>query len=201
MSNVASKYQIDTPENREFLRTNAEGLLRFGHRFPSPGGGSYYLGDDGTPWKERPRETWITSRMCHVYSIGTFLSHPGSEELADAALKGLRGELHDTENGGWYSGRTADDGIMPGKACYAHAFVILAASSAVLAERPGAQELLDEALALYDKRFSRSMTSASGMRRKASPVTPGIRNLRSSTVIAASMPTCTPWRRFLPRRM
>ena len=153
MSNVASKYQIDTPENREFLRTNAEGLLRFGHRFPSPGGGSYYLGDDGTPWKERPRETWITSRMCHVYSIGTFLSHPGSEELADAALKGLRGELHDTENGGWYSGRTADDGIMPGKACYAHAFVILAASSAVLAERPGAQELLDEALALYDKRF------------------------------------------------
>ena len=153
MSNVASKYQIDTPENREFLRTNAEGLLRFGHRFPSPGGGSYYLGDDGTPWKERPRETWITSRMCHVYSIGTFLSHPGSEELADAALKGLRGELHDTENGGWYSGRTADDGILPGKACYAHAFVILAASSAVLAERPGAQELLDEALALYDKRF------------------------------------------------
>ena len=138
MSNVASKYQIDTPENREFLRTNAEGLLRFGHRFPSPGGGSYYLGDDGTPWKERPRETWITSRMCHV---------------ADAALKGLRGELHDTENGGWYSGRTADDGILPGKACYAHAFVILAASSAVLAERPGAQELLDEALALYDKRF------------------------------------------------
>ena len=153
MSSVASKYQIDTPENRDFLRTNAEGLLRFGHRFPSPGGGSYYLGDDGTPWKERPRETWITSRMCHVYSIGTFLSHPGSEELADAALKGLRGELHDTENGGWYSGRTADDGIMPGKACYAHAFVILAASSAVLAERPGAQELLDEALALYDKRF------------------------------------------------
>ena len=153
MSNVASKYQIDTPENREFLRTNAEGLLRFGHRFPSPGGGSYYLGDDGTPWKERPRETWITSRMCHVYSIGTFLSHPGSEQLADAALKGLRGELHDTENGGWYSGRTADDGILPGKACYAHAFVILAASSAVLAERPGAQELLDEALALYDKRF------------------------------------------------
>ena len=42
---------------------------------------------------------------------------------------------------------------MPGKICYAHAFVILAASSALLAGRPGAKELLDEALATYDKHF------------------------------------------------
>ena len=42
---------------------------------------------------------------------------------------------------------------MPTKQCYAHAFVILAASSALLAGRPGAKELLDEALALYDLRF------------------------------------------------
>ena len=171
---MQAKYQIDTTENREFLRSNAEIILNFGHRFPSPGGGSYYLGDDGTPWKDRPRETWITSRMCHVYSIGTFLGHPGSEELADAALKGLRGELHDAVNGGWYSGRTADDGILPGKACYAHAFVILAASSAVLA-------------------------SASGMRKRASPAIHGIRNSRSLTAIAASTPTCTPWRLSLQR--
>ena len=40
-----------------------------------------------------------------------------------------------------------------GKVCYAHAFVILAASSALLAGRPGAKELLDEALATYDKHF------------------------------------------------
>ena len=60
---MQAKYQIDTTENREFLRSNAEIILNFGHRFPSPGGGSYYLGDDGTPWKDRPRETWITSRM------------------------------------------------------------------------------------------------------------------------------------------
>ena len=86
MSSTQKKYEIDTPQNRQFLKENAEGLLQFGHRFPSPGGGSYYLGDDGTPWKERPRETWITARMCHVYSLGTFLGHPGSGELADAAL-------------------------------------------------------------------------------------------------------------------
>ena len=153
MGTTQKKYQIGTAENRAFLAESAESLLRFGHRFPSPEGGSYYLGDDGTPWKDRSRETWITARMCHVYSLGVFLGHPGSEKLADAALKGLRGELHDAENGGWYSGRTAEGGILPGKQCYAHAFVILAASSALLARRPGAKELLDEAVALYDKRF------------------------------------------------
>lgn len=147
------KYQIDTEENKAFLQQIRDELLQFGHRFPSPGGASYYLGDDGTPWKDRPRETWITSRMVHVYSIGAFLGHAGSEELIDAALRGLLGELHDDVNGGWYAGRTADGGILPNKACYAHAFVILAGTSALLADRPGARELLEEALTVYDQKF------------------------------------------------
>lgn len=150
---MLQRYQIDTEENKIFLKKMRDGLLNFGHRFPSPGGGSYYLGDDGTPWVDRPRETWITSRMAHVYSIGSFLGHEGSEELVDAALKGLLGELHDKKNGGWYAGVTADGDILPNKQCYAHAFVILAATSAFLAGRDGAKELLDEALKLYDERF------------------------------------------------
>ena len=147
------KYQIDTEENKEFLKEIREDLLNFGHRFPSPGGSSYYLGDDGTPWKDRNRETWITSRMTHVYSIGTFWGHEGSEALADAGLKGLRGELRDRENGGWYAGLTPEGAPLPNKQCYAHAFVILASSSAFLAGREGAKELLEEALKLYDLRF------------------------------------------------
>ncbi|MBQ7534290.1 MAG: AGE family epimerase/isomerase [Stomatobaculum sp.] len=147
------KYQLDTSDNKEFLRRNAENLLRFGHRFPSPEGSAYYLGDDGTPWKDRPRETWITSRMVHVYCLGTLLGHPGSEDLADAALSGLMGELHDKIHGGWYAGRAADGSILPGKQCYAHAFVILAASSALLCGRPGAEKLLKEALDTYDRWF------------------------------------------------
>ncbi len=148
-----SKYEINTKENREFLKASCEDLLNFGHRFPSPNGGSYYLGDDGTPWKDRNRETWITCRMAHVYSLGLMLGHEGSGELADAALKGLKGELHDEKNGGWYAGVTPEGGIVPNKQCYAHAFVILAASSALTAGRPGAKELLEEALAVYDRHF------------------------------------------------
>ena len=119
------QYEIDTAENRKFAEELREDLLSFGHAFPSPEGGAYYLGDDGTPWKDRPRETWITCRMAHVYSMGVMLGHKGSGELADAALKGLMGELHDDENGGWYAGRTKDGGILPDKQCYAHAYIYL----------------------------------------------------------------------------
>lgn len=146
-------YQLNTGENRSFLAELRQNLLNFGRRFPSPGGSSYYLGDDGTPWPDRGRETWITSRMAHVYSIGTLLGDAQAAPLADAALKGLRGELHDGAHGGWYAGLNADGSVMPTKQCYAHAFVMLAASSALLAGRPGARELLDDALAVYDLRF------------------------------------------------
>ncbi len=147
------KYVIDTDENREFLRKNAESLLEFGRKFPSPGGGSYYLGDDGTPIKTKNRETWITCRMAHVYSIGTMMGDESCRNLAEAAIRGLLGELRDDKNGGWYAGLTADNEIVPSKQCYAHAFVILAASSAMLAGIDGAQELFDAALSTYDEFF------------------------------------------------
>ena len=147
------KYVIDTDENREFLRKNAEALLDFGRQFPSPGGGSYYLGDDGTPIKTKNRETWITCRMAHVYSIGTMMGDESCRDLAEAAIRGLLGELRDEKNGGWYAGLTADDEIVPSKQCYAHAFVILAATSAMLAGIKGAQKLFDAAISIYDKFF------------------------------------------------
>lgn len=150
---MEAKYIIDSKENKAFLKKNAQSLLDFGRKFPSEGGGSYYLGDDGTPWKERNRETWITCRMAHVYSIGTMMGDAGSRELATRAIEGLRGELKDNNNGGWYAGLTSDGEIVPTKQCYAHAFVILAATSACLAKIEGAEELLEEALKIYDDKF------------------------------------------------
>ncbi len=150
---MEKKYIIDTQENKEFMNSITENLLSFGHKFPSPGGSSYYLGDDGTPWTDRPRECWITCRMAHVYSIGTLLGHKGASELASAAINGLKNELKDTKNGGWFPGIRADGSILPTKQCYAHAFVILASSSACVAGIPGARELLTDALETYDRFF------------------------------------------------
>ena len=148
-----TKYLLNSTENKDFLKSLREELLVFGRRFPSEGGSSYYLGDDGTPWTDRPRETWITCRMAHVYSIGKMLGYDGCGELAAKAIKGISNELYDAKSSGWYAGLRADVEILPDKLCYAHAFVILAATSAYLADIEGAKDLLDKALKVYDDKF------------------------------------------------
>lgn len=150
---IEAKYTLGVPENKAWLNEQRDNLMNFGHAFPSPGGGSYWLGDDGTPWRDRNRETWITCRMTHVYSLAAFVGHPGAEALVDAGLRGLRGELHDDANGGWYAAVTPEGGRIGTKQCYAHAFVLLASSSATLLGRPGAAELLADAQDMFLKRF------------------------------------------------
>lgn len=148
-----NKYRYGTEENQQFLKELTYDLIRFGRRFPSPGGSAWHLGDDGTPWPEYDRQCYVTCRMTHVYAIGAMLGFGGCEELVDAALKGLTGELYDKEHDGWYPGLTKDNAPLPDKMCYAHAFVILAASTATLIGRPGAKELLSHALEVYDRYF------------------------------------------------
>ena len=147
------RFVIDTKENREYMKALGQELLEFGKRFPAPSGASYYLGDDGTPWTDRARETWITCRMAHVYSMAAMQGYEGGTELAAAAIRGLSGELADQSAGGWFAGITAENGALPDKQCYAHAFVILASTSAVLAKIEGAKDLLDRALLIYDQKF------------------------------------------------
>ena len=146
-------YQYGTEENRAFLASQADALINFARRFPSPGGSSWYLGADGTPMREKSRETWITSRMAHSYILGAALGKEGCTELADAALRGLQGELCDKRNGGWYAGLKPDGSHLPDKQCYAHAFVILAACSCLEYGRPGARDLLSMALEIYEEFF------------------------------------------------
>lgn len=146
------KYVLGSEENRGFLKNMTKELLEFGRRFPANDGTSFYLGDDGTPLRHRDRETWITCRMAHVYSIGHILGFADCGELADAALRGIE-SLKDKENGGWYAGIRANGEHTSGKQCYAHAFVLLAASSALLAKREGADELLQEAIECFDRYF------------------------------------------------
>ena len=147
------KYEYGTEENRALLKRETENLLGFGHKFPAPGGGSAWLDNEGNPDPSHGIQTWITCRMAHVYSLGTLLGHPGSEELVDAAVEGLLGHLHDDENGGWYPEITWDGKPAADKICYAHAFVILAGTSATLIGRPKGPELLEKALAAYNKHF------------------------------------------------
>ena len=150
---MESKFIIDTNENREYMKELCQKLLNFGKGFLCQGKGSYYLGDDGKPWTDRPIETWITCRMIHVYSIGYMLGFPKAKDLVEGAIEGLRTTLSDKVNEGWYAGVDANGNPLPLKQCYAHAFVILASTSGTLIGAKGAKELLVEALEVYDKYF------------------------------------------------
>lgn len=147
------KYCLGTEENACFLQEMRESLLRFGVQFPAPDGSCYYLGDDGRPWKERTRDTYETARMTHVYAIGELLGFERGRELAAAGLKGLTEALYDSRHDGWFSSIDQNGRGIGDKQCYAHAFVILAASSATAIDLPGAGQLMEHALSVYDRYF------------------------------------------------
>ncbi|MBE7701827.1 AGE family epimerase/isomerase [Oerskovia sp. Sa1BUA8] len=128
-------------------------LLAFAEASIGPDGGARWLDDDGAPDPRRPVHTWITARMAHMFALGALLGLPGTDLLADRALDGLRTALADPVDGGWFASRGPGDAVDATKSAYAHAFVVLAASSATVAGRPGARELLDDALRVLDQRF------------------------------------------------
>lgn len=96
----------------------------------------------------------ITARMTHVFSLGVLLGRRGDEEYVDHGVSALLGAFRDGEHDGWFS--HLDAGGAPtswNKTAYEHAFVLLAASSATLAGRPAAADLLNAAIAVVDAHF------------------------------------------------
>ncbi len=142
-----------TPEHERWLAEELDRLLRFAEASADPDGGFGHLDDDGRPEPGRPLELWITCRMTHVFALGHLLGRPGAAALTDVGLAGLRGRFHDDEHGGWWAQVDADGPLTTAKTAYEHAFVVLAASSATAAGRPGAGELLADAVAVLLDRF------------------------------------------------
>ncbi|MBC7559703.1 MAG: AGE family epimerase/isomerase [Dermatophilaceae bacterium] len=139
--------------HRQWLFTETLRLLDFGRGAVPTGRGAGWLDDDGVVDGSQPVFTWVTARMAHVYSLGHLLGVPGSREVASRAIDALRTSLHDQEYGGWYASLAPDGTPDTTKSAYAHAFVVLAASTASVAGLDGARDLLDEALGVLDTRF------------------------------------------------
>ncbi|AGZ42018.1 N-acylglucosamine 2-epimerase [Actinoplanes friuliensis DSM 7358] len=135
--------------HHRWLDQHTRDLLAFGRRTADPEGGARWLGATGLPEPGQPTSTLISSRMAHVYGVGTLLGVPGSAPIAQQALHGLTGRLHDAEHGGWFPS-VADRSI---KACYDHAFVLLAAATTTAAGLPGAAGLLATAERTFLDRF------------------------------------------------
>ena len=155
---------LTSPAHRRWLDGETGRLLEFGRASADPAGGFGWLKDDGSRDTSRDTELWITCRMTHVYSIATMLGYPGASALADHGLAAIEGRFRDRENDGWFSAVSRSGPSNDAKEAYAHAFVILAASSATAADRPGARALLDDALHVSAERF---WDDEAGMSREA----------------------------------
>ncbi|MEW1955494.1 AGE family epimerase/isomerase [Terrabacter sp. NPDC080008] len=121
-----------------------------------PDGGFGWLSDDGHLLADRGVHLWVSARMTHVAALGVLEGDATCEELADHGIEALvpGGLLHDREWGGWFASVRADGTpAVTDKRAYEHAFVVLAAASALTAGRPGADALLDEALHVFDQGF------------------------------------------------
>jgi sulfoquinovose isomerase len=113
------------------------------------------LGDDGRPLSDARADTILTARMTHVYAVAAGRGLPGCAPLAAHGVASLLGPLRDHAHGGWFEDvARAGHGPEAGrKQAYLHAFVALAASSAVVQDVPGAHALLKDALAVWEGRF------------------------------------------------
>ena len=144
---------LSTPAHARWLEAEGDRLLAFGRASRHPEVGFAWLGETGVPDLARPVELWVSCRMTHVYALGHLLGRPGSAALVDHGLQSLHNRFHDHEHGGWYAKIGPDGPTVTDKTAYEHAFVVLAASSATAAGRPGALELLHESLGVLLEQF------------------------------------------------
>ncbi len=137
-------------------------LLTFAEGSWVPGGGFGRLDDDGQLVPDVPVETYGCARITYSFALGSLAGRSGDGARVDHGMSALveGGLLHDDDHGGWYAsvaagpeGGAAPVVVDPTKAAYAHAFVVLAASSAAVAGRPGADDLLAEALGVVEEYF------------------------------------------------
>jgi sulfoquinovose isomerase len=144
---------LGSASHARWLEAEGDRLLDFSRAARHPSGGFAWLDVSGRPVLDRPVELWVTCRMTHVFSLGHMLGRPGCGPLADHGLDALTGRFQDATHGGWYAAADANGPTGREKSAYPHAFVVLAAASATCAGRPGAAELLDEALDVLLTRF------------------------------------------------
>ncbi len=135
-----------------WLESETDRLIDFARASAVPDGFGY-LDSLGSVDEAQGVQLWITCRMTHVFALAHLMGRPGAGPLVDHGVAALTGALHDDDNGGWFARVGGADGDDRRKEAYGHAFVILAASSAVAAGRDGARVLLGEALSTHSERF------------------------------------------------
>ncbi|WP_397448795.1 AGE family epimerase/isomerase [Pseudomonas sp. NA-150] len=142
---------LQAPGHAAWLSQEGNRLLAFAKASKHPQGFGN-LDDQGRLPAGAGAETMNTARMTHSFALAHIRGIPGCAALVDHGVAALLGPLRDAEHGGWFAAPLTA-GANDGKAAYLHAFVALAASSAVVAGRPGSNELLAQAIEVIESHF------------------------------------------------
>ena len=129
--------------HQQWLAAERARLWDFGRGAVVPEGGFGWLDDAGRVDASRPVEAWVTCRMTHVAALEALAGNSGAVPLLDHGVRALETTLHDPEHEGWYAAVGPGGPVTADKRAYEHAFVLLAAASALTAGHPRAGTLLD----------------------------------------------------------
>lgn len=147
---------------RTWLAEESQRLLAFGSRARHTNGFAW-LDARGEPFLNRPVELWVTARMTHCFALGQLLREPTRRgraatpacdnwaDLVEHGLASLTRRFHDIKHGGWYASLSENGPANRRKETYGHAFVVLAAASALTAGHDSAQPLLADALECFEQ--------------------------------------------------
>lgn len=150
---VDQKRWAELPTHRAVLWRQAQQLLDFHRRVVEETGRFVDVDDDGQPYDPgAPQQLYNVGRAVHCYALGDLLGVPGSAPIVERGLAALRHEHHDDELGGYFDAVGQNGVVSDEKSAYGHAFVLLAASSALLAGFRS-EDLLDDVLAVLEEHF------------------------------------------------
>ncbi|WIK64068.1 AGE family epimerase/isomerase [Gleimia hominis] len=152
---VEGKGALTGIPSQQWRHMQRDALVEFSKNAQLPGGFGY-LDANGKHQADHGVELWINGRFTHVYACEVLRGNERARDLLDHGIHALLHSLRDPVNDGWFAAVTTNgqepftdaDRI---KQSYSHAFVVLAAASALQAGHPQAQELLDAALGLTEK--------------------------------------------------
>lgn len=159
---------LGSPTHRAWLLGQATRLLDFFRPTLDERGRFVELDDDGRamhavgpPGSVAPQSLLTVARAVHSYALGELLDVPGCRPIVERGLDALWDEHRDGDAGGYFDAVGGTQPVVAVKSAYGHAFVLLAASSAIAAGHDGARRLYADVRGVIDARFWSEQEGAS----------------------------------------
>jgi mannose/cellobiose epimerase-like protein (N-acyl-D-glucosamine 2-epimerase family) len=146
-------FWMDTKEHQAWLRADAARQFAFFKKSFRPSGGFYQLSANGAPIHDASQELFATTRIVHSYALGALSGFENCETMIDHGMAFINKYHRDTLHGGFVWSLKDNMVSNDKKLAYGHAFVLLAAASAMQAGHPDAHRLLRDTTDVLLERY------------------------------------------------